>query len=178
MDAFLEDVIAIEREMIAEVVKLGCRYVQIDAPGFTAYVDPPSIERMRARGEDPTENLDRSIRAENAIIEGFPGVTFGIHVCRGNGPGWHCEGPYDPIAEKLFVGLKHDRLLLEYDTDRAGSFEPLRFVPAGNIAVLGLISTKVSQSRPSKSCARGSLRRANSCHSISLPSARSVGLAG
>jgi 5-methyltetrahydropteroyltriglutamate--homocysteine methyltransferase len=145
MDAFLADVVAIERRMIAEVVAAGCTYVQIDAPGFTAYVDPPSIERMQARGEDPMVNLDRSIRAENAIIAGFPGVTFGIHVCRGNGPGWHREGYYDAIAERLFGGLDHERLLLEYDTERAGSFEPLRFVPKGKIAVLGLISTKTGQ---------------------------------
>jgi len=144
MDAFLEDVVAIERQMIAEVVAAGCRYIQIDAPGFTAYVDPPSLERMRARGEDPAENLARSIRAENAIIAGFPGVAFGIHVCRGNGPGWHREGHYDAIAEALFGGLNHNRLLLEYDSERAGSFEPLRFVPKGKIAVLGLVSTKVS----------------------------------
>jgi 5-methyltetrahydropteroyltriglutamate--homocysteine methyltransferase len=142
MDAFLADVVAIERRMIGEVVAAGCTYVQIDAPGFTAYVDPPSMERMRARGEDPMANLDRSIRAENEIIAGFPGVTFGIHVCRGNGPGWHREGYYDAIAERLFAGLQHERLLLEYDTERAGSFEPLRFVPKDKIAVLGLISTK------------------------------------
>ena len=145
MDAFLADVVAIERRMITEVVSAGCTYVQIDAPGFTAYVDPPSIERMRARGEDPIANLERSIRAENAIIAGFPGVTFGIHVCRGNGPGWHREGHYDLIAERLFNGLHHERLLLEYDTERAGNFEPLRFVPKGKMAVLGLISTKTGR---------------------------------
>jgi 5-methyltetrahydropteroyltriglutamate--homocysteine methyltransferase len=145
MDTFLEDVVAIERRMIGEVVAAGCKYVQIDAPGFTAYVDPPSLERMRSRGEDPIANLERSILAENAIIAGFPGVTFGIHVCRGNGPGWHREGHYDTIAERLFGGLHHDRLLLEYDTERAGSFEPLRFVPKGTVAVLGLVSTKVSR---------------------------------
>ena len=145
MDAFLEDVVAIERQMISEVIDAGCRYVQIDAPGFTAYVDPPSLERMRARGEDPAQNLERSIRAENAAIAEFPGVTFGLHICRGNGPGWHREGHYDAIAETLFGGLNHDRLLLEYDTKRAGSFEPLRFVPKGKTAVLGLVSTKVAR---------------------------------
>lgn len=145
IDAFLTDVVEIEREMISQVVALGCRYIQIDAPGFTAYVDPPSLERMRARGEDPDENLERSIRAENAIIAGFPGVTFGIHVCRGNGPGWHREGHYDAIAERLFSGLHHERLLLEYDTERAGSFEPLRFIPKAKIAVLGLVSTKIAR---------------------------------
>ena len=101
---------------------------------------------MRARGEDPTVNLARSIKADNEVIADFPGVTFGIHICRGNRQSmWHREGTYDDIAEKLFNGLDHPRLLLEYDTERAGSFEPLRFVPKDKIAVLGLITTKVGR---------------------------------
>jgi 5-methyltetrahydropteroyltriglutamate--homocysteine methyltransferase len=152
IDDFISDVVAIQRQMIRELVDAGCRYVHMDAPGFTAYVDKVSRERMRARGEDPEENLDRAIRAENAVIEGFPGVTFGLHVCRGNPRGvdaqgkvqaqWHREGRYDSIAEKLFSGLKHQRLLLEYDTERAGTFEPLRFVRKGTVAVLGVVTTK------------------------------------
>ena len=99
---------------------------------------------MRERGEDPDTNLERSIRADNAVIDGFPGVTFGVHICRGNQAStWHREGHYDAIAERLFNGLKHDRFLLEYDTERAGSFEPLRFVPKGRVAVLGLVSSKI-----------------------------------
>jgi len=155
IDDFISDVVAIQRQMIRELVDAGCRYVHMDAPGFTAYVDKVSLERMRARGEDPVQNLDRAIRAENAVIEGFPGVTFGLHVCRGNPRGvdaqgkvqaqWHREGRYDSIAEKLFSGLKHERLLLEYDSERAGTFEPLRFVRKGTIAVLGLVTTKSEQ---------------------------------
>lgn len=90
--------------------------------------------------------MERSIRADNEIIDSCPGVTFGIHICRGNRQSmWHREGHYDAIAEKLFSGLNHQRLLLEYDTDRAGTFEPLRFVPKGKIAVLGLITTKLGR---------------------------------
>jgi len=90
--------------------------------------------------------MERSIKADNEVIANFPGVTFGIHICRGNRQSmWHREGTYDAIAEKLFNGLNHQRLLLEYDTERAGSFEPLRFVPKGKIAVLGLITTKVGR---------------------------------
>ena len=101
---------------------------------------------MRSRGEDPKVNMERSIKADNEVIANFPGVTFGIHICRGNRQSmWHREGTYDAIAEKLFNGLNHQRLLLEYDTERAGSFEPLRFVPKGKIAVLGLITTKVGR---------------------------------
>jgi 5-methyltetrahydropteroyltriglutamate--homocysteine methyltransferase len=146
MDEFLADVVSIERQMIRELVDAGCRYVQIDSPGFTAYVDPPSLDQMRSRGEDPEENLARSIEAENAIIEGFTGVTFGIHVCRGNERSmWHREGPYDAMAERLFGGLRHQRLLLEYDSDRAGGFQPLSYVSRDATAVLGLITTKTPQ---------------------------------
>jgi methionine synthase II (cobalamin-independent) len=84
MDAFMSDVIAIEREMIRQLIAAGCRYIQIDAPGYTAYGDEISLERMRSRGEDPHENLDRAIRADNAIITGFDDVCFGIHLCCGN----------------------------------------------------------------------------------------------
>jgi 5-methyltetrahydropteroyltriglutamate--homocysteine methyltransferase len=146
MDAFMADVVAIEREIIGSVVAAGCRYVHIDAPGYTAYVDEPSLKQMRDRGEDPAENFARSLKADAAVIAGFPGVTFGIHLCRGNQRSmWHREGSYDAIAERLFTELPHDRFLLEYDSPRAGSFAPLRFMPKGKVAVLGLVSTKVPE---------------------------------
>ncbi len=156
MDAFVADVVAIGREMIHQLIDAGCRYIQVDAPGYTAYVDEVSLERMRSRGEDPEENLARSIRADNAMIEGFEGVTFGLHICKGNArtidPGtgkvvaqWHREGAYDAIAERLFSELEHQRLLLEYDDERSGGFEPLRFVRNGAVAVLGLVSTKTHE---------------------------------
>ena len=152
---FVEHVVEIERQIVADLVKAGCKYIQIDAPGYTAYVDKISLDRMCARGEDPERNFERSVDADNALIEGFPGVTFGIHICRGNArtidpktgklvPQWHREGSYDAIAEKLFNTLKHQRILLEYDSERAGSFEPLRLVPKDKIIVLGLVSTKNS----------------------------------
>jgi len=153
LDDFVSDVVKIERRMISDLVNAGCKYIQIDAPGYTAYVDQVSLDRMRSRGEDPERNLQRSIDADNALIEGFSGVTFGIHVCRGNArtidpntgklvPQWHRVGFYDAIAERLFNGLKHPRLLLEYDSERAGTFEPLRFVPKDKMVVLGLVTTK------------------------------------
>ena len=146
VEEFLADVVAVERQMIGQLVDAGCRYVGIDGPGYTAYVEGPSIEAMHSRGEEPMSNMERSIRADNEVIANFPGITFGIHICRGNRQSmWHREGTYDAIAEKLFTGLNHQRLLLEYDTERAGSFEPLRFVPKGKIAVLGLITTKVGR---------------------------------
>ena len=146
MDHFMSDVVKIQREMIRGLVDAGCRYVQIDAPGYTAYVDPPSLQSMRDRGEDPEENFSRSLKADNQVLEGFDDVTFGIHLCRGNQRSmWHREGGYDDIAERLLNELKHDRFLFEYDTPRAGGFEPLRFLPKGKVVVLGLVSTKVPQ---------------------------------
>lgn len=153
MDAFLADVVAITRQIIQQLIDAGCRYIQIDAPGYTAYVDQVSLDRMRSRGEDPKRNLERSIAADNAVIEGFDGVTFGIHLCKGNArtidpatgkvtPQWHREGHYDGIAEQVFSQLKHHRILLEYDDERSGGFTPLKHIPKGTIAVLGLVTTK------------------------------------
>ena len=153
LDDFESHVASLQHGMVSELIYAGCPYVQIDAPGYTAYVDAPSLATMRSRGEDTAENLRRSIDADNAVIAGFEGTTFGIHLCRGNErvvdpvtgkivPQWHREGPYDEIAEQLFVGLNHKRFLLEYDSERAGGFDPLRFVPKDKIVVLGLVTTK------------------------------------
>ena len=101
---------------------------------------------MRALGIDPMQQMTQSIAADNAVIDGISAVTFGIHLCRGNVRRmWHREGGYDAIAEMLFNNLHHDRFLLEYDTNRAGGFGPLRFVPKDKIVVLGLVSTKIPQ---------------------------------
>jgi 5-methyltetrahydropteroyltriglutamate--homocysteine methyltransferase len=142
-DEFAADFVAAYRQIVGELVAAGCRYVQIDGPEYTAYVDPPSLQRMVARGEDPERSLARAIDMDNAIMADFPGVTFGLHICRGNRRSmYHREGSYDAIAERLFGSLNYDRFLLEYDTERAGGFEPLRFVPKGRTAVLGLVTTK------------------------------------
>jgi 5-methyltetrahydropteroyltriglutamate--homocysteine methyltransferase len=146
MEDFMTDVVRIEREMIRSLMDAGCRYVQIDAPSYTAYVDSPSLEAMRKRGEDPMKNLEASIKADNELLRLFDPVVFGIHLCRGNQRSmWHREGTYDAIAERLFNELRHNRLLLEYDSPRAGNFEPLRFVPKGKVVVLGLVTTKVPE---------------------------------
>ncbi|MBI4489136.1 MAG: methionine synthase [Deltaproteobacteria bacterium] len=146
VEDFMADVVRMEREIVRALVEAGCRYIQIDAPGYTAYVDPPSLQAMRQRGEDPMENFGRSLTADNEVLRGFEGVTFGIHLCRGNQRSmWHREGSYDAIAERLLTELGHDRFLLEYDSPRAGTFEPLRFVPKGKVVVLGLVSTKVPE---------------------------------
>jgi methionine synthase II (cobalamin-independent) len=146
-DAFLADVVAIQKQMVGELVAAACEYVQIDEPSYTGYVDPPTLERMRAAGENPLRSLERAVAADNAVIAGLKGrAVFGLHLCRGNRASmWHREGEYDGIAEALFGGLEYDRLLLEYDTERAGSFAPLRFVRKGAVAVLGLITTKTGR---------------------------------
>ena len=142
VDEFIAAVVAVQRQMVGGVVDAGCRYVHIDAPGYTAYVDRDSREAMA----NPDASLERAIGADNAVMQGFDGVTFGLHMCRGNFRGrWAREGAYDDYAEvteRIYTELRHQRLMLEYDSDRAGGFDSLRFVPAGKIAVLGLISTK------------------------------------
>ena len=145
-DEFLADVVAVQRQVIGELVDAGCRYVHIDAPGFTRYVDERVLERMRGDGIDPVAVMAKAAEAENAVIAGFDDVVFGIHLCRGNHRSrWYREGHYDVIAEQLFSALQHDRLLLEYDTERAGGFEPLRHVRDDTVAVLGLITTKTGE---------------------------------
>ena len=142
-DEYAQDFVAAYRQMVSELVAAGCQYIQIDGPEYTAYVDEPSLERMRAQGEDPEQSLTRAIEMDNAIMAGFPDVTFGLHICRGNRSSmYHREGSYDTIAERLFGSSNYDRFLLEYDTERSGGLEPLRFVPKGRTAVLGFVTTK------------------------------------
>ena len=146
VEQFIADVVAIERQMIAALVQAGCRYIQMDEPGYTAYIDEREQAEMRTRGEDPIANMERSIQAGNEVIAHFPDVTFGVHICRGNRRSyWLREGTYDAIAERLFNSLEHQRFLLEYDTERAGGFAPLRFVPKNKCVVLGLITTKTGR---------------------------------
>lgn len=111
-----------------------------------ALQEDAGLEAMRQRGEDPDVNLERSIAADNRILEAFGDAVSGIHLCRGNQRSmWHREGACDAVAERLFGSLKHRRLLLEYDSERAGGFEPLRFVRKDTVVVLGLVSTKVPE---------------------------------
>ncbi len=125
------------------------KYIQIDAPRYSYYLDPKWREWIKKEmGQEPEAALDEAIRADNACFEAArkPGVILAIHLCRGNNRShWYAEGGYDAIAEKLFGTLKVDRFVLEYDDERAGTFEPLRLVPKGKIVVLGHITTKKPQ---------------------------------
>jgi 5-methyltetrahydropteroyltriglutamate--homocysteine methyltransferase len=147
--ALLRDVVAIIKAEVQALAADGVRYIQIDAPRYSYYVDPKWRDWIRTEmGLDPDGALDEAVRADNACLEGArrPGVTLAIHLCRGNNRSqWYAEGGYDPIAEKLFGTLQVDRFLLEYDDERSGGFEPLRFVPRGTTVVLGLVSSKRPQ---------------------------------
>jgi 5-methyltetrahydropteroyltriglutamate--homocysteine methyltransferase len=122
--------------------------VQIDSIRYVFdYTDEQRRHEWQELGIDPDLAIDENIAADNAVIDGVAreGVTFGLHMCRGNNRSrWFADGGYDRIAEKAFGLLHYDRFLLEYDSERAGGFAPLRFVPKGKTVVLGLISTKAS----------------------------------
>jgi 5-methyltetrahydropteroyltriglutamate--homocysteine methyltransferase len=131
------------RREIAELARLGCEYVQIDAPQYAALLDETIREGYRQRGSDPDRLLETCIELDNAIIDGHAGITFGIHICRGNHRSMHyASGGYDRIAAQIFRHARFHRFLLEYDDDRSGTFEPLRHVPDDRVVVLGLVSSK------------------------------------
>jgi 5-methyltetrahydropteroyltriglutamate--homocysteine methyltransferase len=148
-DAYLADLVDFTRREIAELARLGCEYIQIDAPQYAALLDETIREGYRQRGSDPDEMLDACIELDNAIIDGHPGVTFGIHICRGNHKSmFYASGGYDRIARQIFSRARFHRFLLEYDDERSGSFEPLRHVPDDRVVVLGLISSKTPALEP------------------------------
>jgi 5-methyltetrahydropteroyltriglutamate--homocysteine methyltransferase len=140
------EIVGMLKKEIGALQSDGCAYIQLDSLHYVERVADRTIrERMVAEGEDPERYLDDLIAIDNLVLESArrPGVTAGMHMCRGNNrSAWHAEGSYEPIAEKAFNLLNVDRFLLEYDTDRAGGFEPLRFVPRRKMVVLGLISSK------------------------------------
>lgn len=148
----LQDVAAIMREEVQSLIDEGASYVQLDAPSYSTFYDSRRREALKQSGVDPTEAIDAAIAADNAMIQGIkrsPDVVIGIHFCRGNKrSAWGAEGSYEPIAEKAFGSLAMDRYLMEFDTERAGGFEPLRFVPKGKTVVLGLITTKEPRMEP------------------------------
>ncbi|HEV8416614.1 MAG TPA: 5-methyltetrahydropteroyltriglutamate--homocysteine S-methyltransferase [Bryobacteraceae bacterium] len=141
----LHDLVAILREEVRWLVSQGVTYIQFDAPYYTHYLDPQHRAQMQAEGRDPDRELAQGIAGDNAALANVPRdrVTVAMHVCRGNSRSrWFTEGGYDLIAERLFGSLNVDRFLLEFDDERSGGFEPLRWVPAGKTVVLGLVTTK------------------------------------
>lgn len=142
----LKDVAAIINAEIKALVEMGVPYVQLDNPHYPDYVVEERREQWRTLGVDPEKSILEDIEADNASIRGVDRgkVTLAMHLCRGNGGGgaWHTSGGYDRIAAQVFGGIEVDSFLLEYDTDRAGTFEPLRHMPRGKQVVLGLVTTK------------------------------------
>ncbi len=147
--ALLWDIVEIMKKDIAALAAAGVKYIQIDAPRYSYYLDPKWREWIRTEVKmDPESALDEAIQADNACLQAArqPGIILAIHLCRGNNRShWYASGGYDPIAEKLFGALEADRFVLEYEDERSGSFEPLRLVPKNKVVVLGLVSSKVPQ---------------------------------
>lgn len=144
-DAYLADIVDFSRREVDELVRLGCTYIQIDAPQYAALLDPEMREGYRQRGNDPDKIIDTCIEMDNAIISNHPGVTFGIHVCRGNNQSkFYASGDYEPIS-RIFTQSHFQRFLLEYDDARSGGFSPLQHVPEDRFVVLGLVTTKKPQ---------------------------------
>ena len=145
----LWDIVEIMKTELARLSAEGVKYIQIDAPRYSYFMDPKWREWIRTEMKvEPDTLLDESIRADNACFEAArrPGVTLAMHLCRGNNRShWYAEGGYDAIAEKLFSTMAVDRFLLEYDDARSGTFEPLRLVPRNKMVVLGLVSSKRPQ---------------------------------
>ncbi len=147
MDEFFDDLARIYREEIAELAEIGCRYIQLDEVNFAFLCDPALREGVRALGEDPDELPHTYARLINAAIQDRPdGMTACMHLCRGNHrSSWVAEGGYEPVAEVLFNEIDIDGYFMEFDSPRAGNFEPLRFVPKGKTVVLGLVTTKYAE---------------------------------
>jgi len=148
LDRFWADLTQCYREEIADLYKAGCRYLQIDDTTIAMWGDPKVQEQFKKLGDDPKKDAEMYAKAVNAAIRDVPDdMTVAIHTCRGNFKStWLASGGYaDFVAERVFTGLEVDAFFLEYDTERAGGFEPLRFVPKGKIVVLGLVSSKVPE---------------------------------
>ena len=146
LDDFVEDVAEILREEVEELVRLGATYIQLDAPHYPLLLDPKTRKFYERRGWDMDKWLSRGVELDNYMIGSPPGVTFAFHLCRGNqGSRWLVSGSYEPLARRIFGGVNAHRLMLEYDDERSGSFEPLTYVPEDKVAVLGLVTTKTPQ---------------------------------
>jgi 5-methyltetrahydropteroyltriglutamate--homocysteine methyltransferase len=129
---------------LVALAQAGCRYVQIDETAFAKFGDPDVQAALAARGDDWSKLIDTYIAITNRVLRKAPkDLHIGMHLCRGNRGGhWHAEGSYEEVAERLFNALEIPFYFLEFDTPRAGTFTPLRFVPNHKSIVLGLISSK------------------------------------
>ena len=146
LDSYFEDVSKTWKKAIQAFYDAGCRYLQLDDTAWAMVCDPKEREHSRERGDDPDSLPERYVKVTNAALEGRPAdMTVTMHSCRGNFRStWIAQGGYEFVAEKLLGQVDIDGYFLEYDTERAGGFEPLRFFPKGNKhLVLGLVSSKL-----------------------------------
>lgn len=146
-DDFIRDVARLTREHIVDrLVELGCDYIQLDAPNYAQWhIDPGNRAAFEEHGHDMAHELVADAEFDSMVFDGLTGVTRAMHMCRGNAPGgmWAASGGYEAISKQVFPRLKNlDRLLLEYDSDRAGTFAPLADVLPHHQVVLGLVTTK------------------------------------
>jgi 5-methyltetrahydropteroyltriglutamate--homocysteine methyltransferase len=144
LEEFFADVVDVYVQELRALDAVGGRYLQIDEVAQPLLCDENLRDAVRARGDDPDRLIDLYIGLINRIVRRRPaGMTIGVHMCRGNAMGkWMASGSYERIAERTFNTLEADAFFLEYDTERAGGFEPLRFMPKGKKVILGLVSTK------------------------------------
>jgi 5-methyltetrahydropteroyltriglutamate--homocysteine methyltransferase len=144
IEDFFEDLAQVYREEIAALYELGCRYLQIDETNLPFLCDPALREQARSIGEDPDTLPAIYTRLINQAVRDAPDdMTICMHMCRGNHESsWVAEGAYDPVAEVAFGEMDIDGFFLEYDSPRAGGFEPLRYLTGNKVAVLGLVTTK------------------------------------
>lgn len=146
LEDFLGAIADILREEVDELVRLEATYIQLDAPHYPLLLDPTYREFYASRGWPADRWLDLGLELDNHVYGKHEGVTFSMHLCRGNQASrWLVSGGYDWLAERLFPRVDAHRLLLEYDDERLGSFEPLRALPEDKIAVVGLVTTKTGR---------------------------------
>lgn len=149
LEEYYRDVIAAYGEEVRSLADAGSTYIQFDDTNFAYLCDQSMRADMQARGDDPDDTLDRYMRVFNGVLKARPqGMTFCTHICRGNlHSRWAASGGYEPVAERLFGELDVDGWFLEYDSERAGGFEPLRHVPKNGRqrVVLGLVSSKLAE---------------------------------
>lgn len=144
LDAFWSDLVEAYAREMRSLAEAGCRYLQLDETSLVKLGDPRVRRLLAERGDHWSDLLQTYIAVVNAVVAHAPaGVTIAIHVCRSQDPSWQADTGYDPIAEPLFNAMKIDSYFLEYDNARAGSFAPLRLVPAGKFVVLGLVASRV-----------------------------------
>jgi 5-methyltetrahydropteroyltriglutamate--homocysteine methyltransferase len=144
----VRDLMALQVEEIEELIARGTGWVQLDSLSYNQVFDGEFRAATGNAAVDPRRILEASVATDAAIVRavkaGHPDVTVGLHVCRGNNrSAYMARGGYEPVAERLFGEVAVDRFLLEYDTERSGGFEPLRFVRPGTVVVLGLVSSKL-----------------------------------